>query len=139
MIHTAKKGLFKGVELDSTSQPEYCNVCAKAKAVCLLFPMETETRAKMYGAMVHTDLWGLSQTVSLGGCSYYISFMDDYTCETMIFFLKAKSGALAAYKQYEAHLSRQNPGVKVWKVWSDHGGEYLSAEFDQYLYDEGIK
>jgi hypothetical protein len=85
------------------------------------------------------DLWGLAQMTSLGGMSYYISFMDDYTQETKIKYLKAKSEALEAFKRYETHLTHQNPGIQLHKVQSDRGGEYLSTEFDKYLADQGIE
>jgi transposase InsO family protein len=73
------------------------------------------------------------------GYSYYISFTDDYSRETKVQFLKHKSEALTAFKQYEANITRQHPGIKLCKVHSDRGGEYLSAEFDQYLKNQGIK
>jgi len=73
------------------------------------------------------------------GASYYISFTDDYSCETKVQFLKHKSEALTAFKQYEANLTRQHPGAKLRKLQSDRGGEYLSAEFNQYLKDQGIQ
>jgi transposase InsO family protein len=101
--------------------------------------METKNRACTYGERVHTDLWGPAQTASTMGCSYYISFTDDYSRETKVQFLKHKSEALTTFKQYEANITRQHPGVKLCKVHSDRGGEYLSAEFDQYLKNQGIE
>jgi hypothetical protein len=98
------QGLVVGVELDSSSTPEFCEACAKAKATRQPFPEETKSRALRYAELVHTDLWGPSQTVSLGGCSYYITFTNDYSRETKIEFLKQKSEALTAFKHYEAHL-----------------------------------
>jgi len=52
--------------------------------------------------------------------------------------LKRKSDALTAFKHYEAYVSRQHPGAQLRKVRSDRGGEYLSAEFDKHLKDQGI-
>jgi hypothetical protein len=54
-------------------------------------------------------------------------------------FLKLKSEALSALKDYEMELRRQTPGAKIEKLRSDRGGEYLSMEFDRYLKDQGIK
>ncbi|KAG1847170.1 hypothetical protein DFJ58DRAFT_624741, partial [Suillus subalutaceus] len=79
IVEVMRKALIKGVELDSTSQPEFCEACIKVKATHHPLPKETEMRAERYGERVHTDLWGPSQTVSLGGCTYYMSFTDDYT------------------------------------------------------------
>lgn len=139
VLNAMKKGLIEGVKLNSTSQPEFCDICMKAKSKHKPFPKETESRAERYGERIHTDLWGPSQTESLGGCKCYISFTDDCTCETKVHFLKAKSEALAAFKQYETHLSRHNKGIHILKLRSDRRGEYLSAEFDQYLHATGIE
>jgi hypothetical protein len=57
VLDAMKKGLIEGVELDSASQPEFCEVCMRAKAKCKPFPKETESRAECYGERVHTDLW----------------------------------------------------------------------------------
>lgn len=139
IVHAIKMGLIKGVELDSTSQPRFCDTCVKANTTCQLFLKKTESRAKHYGERVHMDLWGPSQTASIGGCTYYMSFTDDYSQETKLHFLKAKSNVLAAFKQYEVHLLRQNQEVRILKLRSDQGGEYLSAEFNKHLHGQGIE
>jgi hypothetical protein len=54
-------------------------------------------------------------------------------------FLKLKSEALSALKDYEMELKHQTPGAKIKKLCSDRGGEYPSMEFDRYLKDQGIK
>jgi transposase InsO family protein len=76
--------------------------------------------------------------MSLGGCLYYISFTNDYSRETKIEFLKKKSEALTAFKNYKAYVSHQH-GVHLRKIRSDRGGEYLSKEFDEYLKNQGIQ
>jgi hypothetical protein len=48
-------------------------------------------------------------------------------------FLKLKSKALSALKDYEMELRCQTPGAKIRKLCSDRGGEYLSMEFDRHL------
>jgi hypothetical protein len=54
-------------------------------------------------------------------------------------FVKLKSEALSALKDYEMELRCQTPCAKIKKLHSDRGGEYLSTEFDRYLKDQGIK
>jgi hypothetical protein len=139
LLTAIKKGLVTGVNVDLTSQPEFCDVCVKAKSARKPFPKESTSHALTYGEMVHTDLWGPAQTTSIGGSLYYISFTDDYSRQTRIHFLKLKSEALTAFKAYEAWLGRQSPGVRLTKMRSDRGGEYLSGEFDQYLRQQGIE
>jgi hypothetical protein len=64
-----------------------------------------------------------------------MSFMDDYTWETKVRFLKLKSEAFGTFKDYNAHLACQHPDVKICKIHLDRGREYLSAKFDTYLKD----
>lgn len=68
-----------------------------------------------------------------------MSFTDDYSRETHMLFLKQKSEALGAFKQYEARLMRQHDGAKIKTLRSDRGGEYLNAEFNAYLAAQGIQ
>jgi hypothetical protein len=139
VLYAVKQGLIEGVELDSASTPEFCDACTKAKATHQPFPAEMRNHAHTYGELVHTDLWGPAQTESVAGHLYYISFTDDFSQETKVCFLKLKSEALSALKDYETELRCQTPGAKIKKLHSDRGGEYLSTEFDRYLKDQGIK
>src|SRR5882762_10276429 len=139
VLQAYKKGLIEGIDLDLDSMPQFCDACAQAKATRQPFPAESTTRTRAYGQLIHTDLWGPAQTVSIGGSVYYISFTDDYSRETKIRFLKQKSDALEAFKQHIANLTKQHPEARVCKLRSDRGGEYMSTEFTQYLRDEGIE
>jgi hypothetical protein len=79
-------------------------------------------------------LWGPAQTESIAGHLHYISFTDDFSQETKVCFLKLKSKALSALKDYETELRCHTPGAKIKKVRSDRGGEYLSMEFDGVMF-----
>jgi hypothetical protein len=139
VLEAYKNGLIMGVELDTTSKPKFCEVCIKAKSARKPFPDKATSRTLTYGKLVHTDLWGPAQMMSLVGALYYISFTDDFSRQTKLHFMKQKSKALTAFKAYEAWIARQSPGVKLCKLCLDQGGEYLSAEFDEYLHQQGIK
>ncbi|KIJ05862.1 hypothetical protein PAXINDRAFT_40054, partial [Paxillus involutus ATCC 200175] len=52
------KGLVEGVELDSASEPKFCDACEKGKATRQPFPKESKQRATAYDELIHTDLWG---------------------------------------------------------------------------------
>ena len=51
------KGHITGIQLDPESKPEFCKVCAKAKAAWHPFPKESETCAIKYREHIHWDLW----------------------------------------------------------------------------------
>ena len=80
------KGHITGIQLDPESKPEFCEVCAKAKAAWQPFPKESETRVTKYGERVHWDLWGPASVQSLSGNSYVAARIDDATRETVLYF-----------------------------------------------------
>ena len=47
------KGHITSIQLDPESKPEFCEVCAKAKAAWQPFPKELETHATKYGECIH--------------------------------------------------------------------------------------
>jgi hypothetical protein len=119
-LHDAvTKGLVEGVELDSTSKAEFCEACMQAKATHQSFPKETLHRAKKYGELIHTDLWGPAQTATISRCLYYISFTNNFSRETQVAFLKHKSEVLVAFKTYETMLTTQHDSVRIKVLRSD--------------------
>lgn len=71
------------------------------------FPKESTTMAEKAGELIHTDLWGPVQTQTPSGVQYFITFLDDHTCHITIKFLKAKSDAKKALKNYIAWIENQ--------------------------------
>jgi hypothetical protein len=39
--------------------------------------------------MIHLDVW-TTKTKSIGGCKYYVSFVDDHTRKVWVYFMKHK-------------------------------------------------
>jgi len=61
-----ERDLIEGVEFDSASKPEFCDVCEKGKATCQPFPKESKRWATAYGEFIHTDLWGPRRQLASG-------------------------------------------------------------------------
>ena len=40
--------------------------------------------------LVHTNVWGPTQVSSLGGSSYYVTFIDDSTIKTWVYCIRKK-------------------------------------------------
>ncbi|KAJ3474391.1 hypothetical protein NLI96_g12482 [Meripilus lineatus] len=132
-----KEGLVTGIKLDLTSTPSFCTGCTQGKQTRESFPKERSSeRAKAYGDLIHTDVWGPAPTESLGRKSYYVTFTDDHSRETTCFLMRNKSETLEKYKVFEARLETQK-GRRVKELRSDRGGEYLSKEFGDHLGSQG--
>jgi hypothetical protein len=52
--------------------------------------------------IIHSDACGPISTTSLSGYVYYVSFINDFSCKTWIYFLKDKSGVLNKFKEFKA-------------------------------------
>lgn len=70
-------------------------------------------------------------TTSLSGYVYYVSFIDDYSHKTWIYFLKGKNEVFNKFKEFKAlveNLSKNK--IKIFR--SDNGGEFTSGEFKAF-------
>ena len=44
-----------------------------------------------YRRFIHSDLPEPAKTMSMGGCRYYVTFIDDHTRKVWVYFMKEKS------------------------------------------------
>ena len=133
----AESGLISGLKIDlSANEPTFCESCVYAKATRKPIAKERIGERAEEFAEVHTDVWSPAPVETLGGRRYYISFTDDKTRLTYIHFLRQKSKAFSAYKDFEAWSQTQH-GARVKTLHSDRGGEYLGKEFIMHLKSAG--
>ncbi|KAF9799647.1 hypothetical protein IEO21_10534 [Rhodonia placenta] len=126
-----------GLRLEDTTAP-FCEPCAKAKQTRAPFlKARSSPPTTRYGEHVHTDVWGPAPVHTPGGKVYYILFLDDHTDEAVVHLLSRKSEAFSRYKVYNAWAKTHRNVTAVKDMQCDHGGEYLSKEFEAYLADEG--
>ena len=59
-------------------------------------------RAKQILELVHNDVFGHVKVPSLGKSMYYESFIDDFSRNTWIYFLKKKSKFFDKFKEFKA-------------------------------------
>jgi hypothetical protein len=115
-----------------------CESCILGKQHRLSFPKEKSYRAWAPLEIVHTDLCGPMKTPSLGGSIYFLTFIDDYSRKTWVYFLKHKSETFDKFKEFKAFVEKQS-GLSIKILRSDRGGEYKSNEFLEYCRYHGIK
>ena len=91
-----------------------CRGCAQGKNVKNMFP-SSDSKAKGILDIVHSDVCGPMTTTSLSGYVYYVSFIDDYSRKTWIYFLKAKTEVFNKFKEFNALV--ENISKKKIKVF----------------------
>ena len=82
-----------------------------------------DEKAKVKMEFVHTDLTGKITPVAREGFQYAITFVDDFSGTTFVYFLKKKSDASKALQKF---LAESAPFGTITKMRSDGGGEFES-------------
>ncbi|KAI0996197.1 Retrovirus-related Pol polyprotein from transposon TNT 1-94 [Podosphaera aphanis] len=115
----------------------YSQACALSKSTHST-PRPASTRAKNRGEYIHSDLCGPFPVTSYGNSQYYISFVDDATRYSYVFFVKMKSEAAQVTIDFISYLETQyNCIVKNFRT--DNGGEYLKQQLTKFFAQKGIE
>jgi hypothetical protein len=80
---------------------DVCRGCALGKFAKASFP-SSDNRSTGILDLVHMDVCGPMTRKSLSGCEYYLTFIDDYSRKTWIYFPKAKSEVFARFQEFKA-------------------------------------
>ncbi|KAD5318290.1 hypothetical protein E3N88_18236 [Mikania micrantha] len=91
-----------------------CSHCLEGKQNRVTFKSHSPSRKERILDLVHSDVCGPMKTRSLGGCSYFVTFIDDHSRKW-----KDKMGRLKCIR-------------------TDNGGEYIGP-FDAYYREKGIR
>ena len=133
----AKKGMVHGLPDMDYSRP-FCEGCVLGKQARNSFPRRAEYRAKNTLELIHTDICGPITPKSFGDKRYFITFIDDYTRKTWVYFLKEKSEAFETFKKFKVMVEKRT-GYYIKALRSDRGGEYMSTAFTNFCEEQGIK
>ena len=116
---------------------QVCEACQMGKQHRLPFPNE-RNRSRSPLDLIHSDVWGPAQNVSLGGSRYFVTFIDDFTRHTWVCTIAKKSEVFACFLKVKS-LAERETGRKIKCLRSDGGKEYFSDQFTSYLQKEGIR
>ena len=87
---------------------------------------------------VHSDLCGPLSVVSFSGYKYFLTFIDDFSRRTWVYFLKLKSEVFNKFLAFKAFVEKQS-GHQILKLRSDNGGEYVKNDFINFCTEHGIQ
>ncbi|CAH9132849.1 unnamed protein product [Cuscuta epithymum] len=114
-----------------------CSHCLAGKQNRVSFKSHPPSRKESILDLVHSDVCGPMKTRTLGGCSYFVTFIDDHSRKVWVYTLKSKDQVFEVFKQFHASVERQT-GKKLKCIRTDNGGEYIGP-FDAYCRDHGIR
>ena len=78
-----------------------CKGCAKGKNTKKTFP-SSESKAKGILEIIHFDVCSPMSSNSLSGYAYYVSFIDDFSRKTWVYFMKNKYDVFRKFKEFKA-------------------------------------
>jgi transposase InsO family protein len=113
-----------------------CNGCAQGKNIKNPFSKRNSKAGVL--ELIHSDVCGPMPSTSISGYVYYVSFIDDYSRKTWVYFLKSKDEVFSEFKEFKALIENLSER-KIRILRSDNGGEYTSKEFANFCKDVGIK
>ncbi|GKD62717.1 putative RNA-directed DNA polymerase, partial [Tanacetum coccineum] len=130
----SKKNVLSGVHDINLKK---CSHCLAGNQTRRAFKSRPSFRTENILDLVHSDVCGPMKTKTLGGCSYFVTFIDDHSRKVWVYTLKTKDQVLDVFKQFHALVERQ-----TWKklkcIRSDNEGEYIGP-FDAYCREHGIQ
>jgi hypothetical protein len=98
-----------------------CDACQQAKSHQLPYP-KSSSQSNFSLELVFSDVWGPAP-ISAGHYKYYVSFIDDYSKFTWIYFLKFKSEVFQKFHEFQKLVERLFDR-KIITMQTDWGGEY---------------
>lgn len=87
--------------------------------------------------IVYSDVCGISPVISYARYKYFVTFIDDFSWYSWVYFLRSKSEDFSIFQTFVAYIETQfSTSIKILR--SDSGGEYMSLEFYDFLRHKGI-
>ena len=127
-----KRGLLEKQDQCSTHALSLdCSTCKLEKSKTLPFPTYG-SRANACFEIIHSDVWGITPVISHAHYRYFVTFIDDYSRFTWIYFLRTKAEVFTVFQTFVAYIETQfSTTIKIFR--SDNGGEYVSHNFQAFL------
>lgn len=133
-----KKGAVTGINFkDGTIGLSNCEICAEGKQSRLPFK-SSNSQSKEFLELVHSDVAGPMENLSLGGARYMLTFIDDFTKKAFVYFLKAKSEVFETFISFKAFVENQT-GKTLKTLRTDNGTEYFNNQLINYCRSKGIQ
>jgi transposase InsO family protein len=134
----SKHDLVRGLKDVKFEKNKLCSSCQAEKQVANTHPYKSQMSTHRPLELLHMDLFGPTSFMRIGGNSYCLVIMDDYSRFTWVYFLRDKSNVFETFKSF-AILAQNQFDFDINKVRSDNGSEFKNARIDEYCDNKGIK
>ncbi|XP_035838242.1 uncharacterized protein LOC118485855 [Helianthus annuus] len=133
----AKGQLVRDLPIKDFMSVEKCVACAKGKAHRKPHKAKPAPSTKAVLELLHMDLFGPVNVLSIGKKAYCLVIVDDYSRYTWVYFLSHKNETAVLVKQFIT-LAENQASAKVKVIRLDNGTEFKNITLDTFYIDKGI-
>eukprot|EP00268_Persea_americana_P046955 TRINITY_DN4858_c1_g1_i16.p1 TRINITY_DN4858_c1_g1~~TRINITY_DN4858_c1_g1_i16.p1 ORF type:complete len:282 (-),score=40.59 TRINITY_DN4858_c1_g1_i16:329-1174(-) len=128
--------LASAIPITGSSSLSFCQHCQFGKSHKLPFSLSDSVSSQPF-EIVHSDLWGPSHVLSVGGFRYYLIFIDGFSRFSWFYPLKCKSDAFSVFLSFKL-LVENLLDSRIKCLRTDGGGEFVHTQFHNFLASNGI-
>jgi transposase InsO family protein len=132
-----KHDLVRGLKDVVFEKDKLCSACQANKQVGNTHPKKSMMSTSKAFELLHMNLFGPTQYISIGGNKYGFMIVDNYTRYTWVFFLVDKSDVYATFKLFVKGIHNEFE-TTIKRVRSDNGSEFKNTRIDELCDDFGI-
>ncbi|KAJ9535349.1 LOW QUALITY PROTEIN: hypothetical protein OSB04_un001540 [Centaurea solstitialis] len=134
MNKLVKNNLVRGLPRKEFFCNDNCVACLKGKQHKSSHKSKEVNSISSPLQLIHMDLFGPTNVMSIGKKSYCLVIVDDFSRFTWVYFLKTKDETSGLIKSF---VTRANLKVKV--IRSDNGTEFKNSDINSFCDEKGIE
>ncbi|KAJ9544616.1 hypothetical protein OSB04_024323 [Centaurea solstitialis] len=128
----------RGLPSKEFTLDDNCVACLKGKQHKASHKSKTINTISAPLQLLHMDLFGPTNVMSIGKKSYCLVIIDDYSRFTWVYFLRTKDETSGLIKPFVTRVENKiNLRVKV--IRSDNGTEFKNADLNSFCEEKGIE
>ncbi|KAJ9547336.1 LOW QUALITY PROTEIN: hypothetical protein OSB04_019879 [Centaurea solstitialis] len=133
-----KNNLVRGLPAKEFSCDDKCVACLKCKQHKSSRKSKEVNTISSPLQLLHMDLFGPTNVMSIGKKSYCLVIVDDYSRFTWVYFLRTKDETSGLIKTFVLRVENKT-NLKVKVIRSDNGTEFKNADLNSFCEEKGIE
>ncbi|KAJ9544607.1 hypothetical protein OSB04_024314 [Centaurea solstitialis] len=133
-----KNNLVRGLPAKEFSCDDHCVACHKGKQHKSSHKSKEVNTISPPLQLLHMDLFGSTNVMSIGKKSYCLVIVGDYSRFTWVYFLRTKDETSGLIKPFVLRMENKT-SLKVKVIRSDNGTEFKNANLNSFCEEKGIE
>ncbi|KAJ9535789.1 hypothetical protein OSB04_un001058 [Centaurea solstitialis] len=138
MNKLVKNNLVRGLPRKEFFCNDNCVACLKGKQHKSSHKSKEVNSISSPLQLIHMDLFGPTNVMSIGKKSYCLVIVDDFSRFTWVYFLKTKDETSGLIKSFVTRVENQS-NLKVKVIRSDNGTEFKNSDINSFCDEKGIE